>query len=153
MTTLYIDGDACPVKSEAQAVALRHGVPVKIVCNGGLRPSDNPLVEVIYVAEGLDVADRWISDRAVAGDIVVTSDIPLANDCVAAGAIVLKPNGETLTKTNIGNALATRDLMTDLRSADPLRPGSGKGFTKADRSRFLEKLERELRRAQQQPSS
>ena len=79
--------------------------------------------------------------------MVVTGDIPLAAKCVEAGARVLKHNGEALTARNIGNVLATRDLMADLRAADPFRQGGGKGFTKADRSRFLEALERELRAA------
>ena len=89
----------------------------------------------------------WIADRAGVGDIVVTGDIPLAAKCVEAGARVLKHNGEALTQANIGNVLATRDLMADLRAADPFRQGGGKGFTKADRSRFLEALEREIRAA------
>jgi uncharacterized protein YaiI (UPF0178 family) len=89
----------------------------------------------------------WIADRAGIGDVVVTGDIPLAAKCVEAGAKVLKHNGEALTAANIGNVLATRDLMADLRAADPFRQGGGKGFTKADRSRFLDALERELRAA------
>lgn len=147
MTTLYIDADACPVKAEAERVATRHKVQLKIVSNGGLRPSQNPLVETVIVADGPDVADMWIADRAGPGDVVVTGDIPLAAKCVEAGARVLKHNGEALTQANIGNVLATRDLMADLRAADPFRQGGGKGFTKADRSRFLEALERELRAA------
>ncbi|MAQ81803.1 MAG: hypothetical protein CMH12_01060 [Maritimibacter sp.] len=143
---IYVDADACPVKQEIEKVATRHREPVVQVANGGLRPSQNPLVETVFVPEGPDVADMWIADRATAGDIVVTSDIPLAARCVAAGAMVLKPNGEQLTATNIGNALAMRDLMTDLRAADPFRQGSGKGFSKADRSRFLQALEDALRR-------
>ncbi|WP_415919151.1 YaiI/YqxD family protein [Tateyamaria sp. SN6-1] len=147
MTTLYIDADACPVKAEAERVATRHKVPMKVVSNGGLRPSQNPLVETVIVPEGPDIADMWIADRAGAGDVVVTGDIPLAAKCVEAGARVLKHNGEALTQANIGNVLATRDLMSDLRAADPFRQGGGKGFTKADRSRFLDALERELRAA------
>ena len=147
MTTLFIDADACPVKAEAERVATRHKVEMKVVSNGGLRPSANPLVEHVIVAEGPDVADMWIADRARSGDVVITGDIPLAAKCVAAGARVLKHNGEALTSANIGNVLATRDLMADLRAADPFRQGGGKGFTKADRSRFLEALERELRAA------
>ncbi|MEL7125548.1 MAG: YaiI/YqxD family protein [Pseudomonadota bacterium] len=147
MTTLYIDADACPVKAEAERVALRHKVPMKVVSNGGLRPSQNPLVETVIVPEGPDIADMWIADRATTGDVVVTGDIPLAAKCVEAGARVLKHNGEALTQANIGNVLATRDLMSDLRAADPFRQGGGKGFTKADRSRFLDALERELRAA------
>ena len=147
MTTLYIDADACPVKAEAERVATRHKVPMKVVSNGGLRPSQNPLVETVIVPEGPDIADMWIADRAGAGDVVITGDIPLAAKCVEAGARVLKHNGEALTQANIGNVLATRDLMADLRAADPFRQGGGKGFTKADRSRFLDALERELRAA------
>lgn len=149
MTSLYIDADACPVKSEAERVATRHGVKMYVVSNGGLRPSQNPLVETVVVPDGPDVADMWIAERAGPGDIVVTGDIPLAAKCVQAGAAVLKHNGEGLTKANIGNVLATRDLMADLRAADPFRQGGGKGFTKADRSRFLGNLEQELRRAKQ----
>ncbi|WP_299297005.1 DUF188 domain-containing protein, partial [uncultured Tateyamaria sp.] len=125
----------------------RHKVPMKVVSNGGLRPSQNPLVETVIVPEGPDVADMWIADRAGVGDVVITGDIPLAAKCVEAGARVLKHNGEALTAANIGNVLATRDLMADLRAADPFRQGGGKGFTKADRSRFLDALERELRAA------
>jgi uncharacterized protein YaiI (UPF0178 family) len=147
MTALYIDADACPVKAEAEKVATRHKVRMFVVSNGGLRPSQNPLVETVIVADGPDVADMWIADRCGAGDVVVTGDIPLAAKCVEAGARVLKHNGEALTQANIGNVLATRDLMADLRAADPFRQGGGKGFTKADRSRFLEALERELRAA------
>ena len=148
--TLYVDADACPVKAEAETVATRHKVPMKLVCNGGLRPSQNPLVELVIVPEGPDVADMWIADRATRGDVVVTSDMPLAAKCVAAGARVLRHNGERLTEANIGAQLAMRDLMTDIRSANPFAQGSGKGFTKADRSRFLDALERELRAAQRE---
>lgn len=147
MTALYIDADACPVKEEAERVATRHKVKMFVVSNGGLRPSRNPFVETVIVPDGPDVADMWIAERAGKGDVVVTGDIPLASKCVEAGARVLKHNGEALTPANIGNVLATRDLMTDLRAADPFRQGGGKGFTKADRSRFLEALERELRAA------
>jgi uncharacterized protein YaiI (UPF0178 family) len=147
MTALYIDADACPVKAEAERVATRHKVRMFVVSNGGLRPSQNPLVETVIVPDGPDVADMWIAERAGTGDVVVTGDIPLAAKCVEAGARVLKHNGEALTAANIGNVLATRDLMADLRAADPFRQGGGKGFTKADRSRFLEALERELRAA------
>ncbi len=121
-----------------------------VVSNGGLRPSQNPLVETVIVPDGPDVADMWIAERAGKGDVVITGDIPLAAKCVEAGARVLKHNGEALTQANIGNVLATRDLMSDLRAADPFRQGGGKSFTKADRSRFLDALERELRAAVRQ---
>ena len=139
---IYVDADACPVKAEAEKVATRHALKIFIVSNGGLRPSQNPLVEMVFVPDGPDVADMWIADRAGRGDVVVTGDIPLAAKCVASGAKVLKHNGEPLTQANIGNVLATRDLMSDLRAADPFRQGGGRPFSKADRSRFLDGLER-----------
>ncbi|MFM2350359.1 MAG: hypothetical protein RIR04_1325 [Pseudomonadota bacterium] len=145
--TLYIDADACPVKDEAERVATRLRVRMVLVSNGGIRPSANPLVESVFVAQGPDEADKWIADNAGTGDVVVTGDIPLAARCVEAGARVLKHNGEELTRANIGMVLATRDLMADLRAADPFRQGSGKMFGKADRSRFLDVLDRVLRAA------
>lgn len=141
MTTLYIDADACPVKAEAERVATRHRIPMILVCNGGLRPSPNPLVSHVFVEEGPDVADRWIADHAAVGDVVVTSDIPLADKCVKAGARVLQHNGEVLTPGNIGQRLATRDLMSDIRAADPFHIGGGRAFAKSDRSRFLQALD------------
>jgi uncharacterized protein YaiI (UPF0178 family) len=143
---IYVDADACPVKEEIERIATRHKIPVAMVCNGGLRPSRNPLIELVIVPEGPDVADMWIADRATGADLVITNDIPLAAKCVESGAEVLRPNGEPLTAKNIGNVLATRDLMADLRAADPFRQGGGKGFTKADRSRFLQAMEDALRR-------
>ena len=145
--TLYIDADACPVKDEAERVATRLRVRRVLVSNGGIRPSANPLVESVFVAQGPDEADKWIADNAGRGDVVVTGDIPLAARCVEAGARVLKHNGEELTRANIGMVLATRDLMADLRAADPFRQGGGKPFAKADRSRFLDVLDRVLRAA------
>lgn len=147
---IYIDADACPVKAEVERVATRHGLKTFVVSNGGLRPSQNPLVENVIVPEGPDVADMWIADRAKGGDIVITGDIPLAAKCVEAGARVLKHNGEALTQANVGNALAMRDLMADLRSADPFRQGGGKPFSKADRSRFLDALEREVQKVKRE---
>lgn len=144
---IYVDADACPVKAEAERVATRHKMVMYLVSNGGLRPSPNPLVQMIFVPDGPDVADMWIADRAGPGDVVVTGDIPLAAKCVAAGAKVLKHNGEPLTQANIGQILATRDLMADLRAADPFRQGGGRPFSKADRSRFLDGLERAVQAA------
>ena len=141
---IYVDADACPVKGEVEKVATRHRVEVKMVCNGGLRLSQNPLIETVFVSEGSDEADKWIAERAGSEDVVITNDIPLAARCVEGGAMVLKPNGEALTAKNVGQALATRDLMTDLRAADPFRQGGGRAFSKADRSRFLNALDRAL---------
>jgi uncharacterized protein len=144
---IFIDADACPVKAEAERVATRLGVRMVLVSNGGIRPSANPLVDSVFVAAGPDEADKWIADQCGPGDVVVTGDIPLAARCVAAGARVVKHDGQELTAANVGMALATRDLMTDLRSADPFRQGGGRPFSKADRSRFLDVLDRVLRAA------
>ena len=149
-TRVFIDADACPVRNEAMRVASRHKLQVYIVCNGGLRPSLDPLVETVIVPDGPDVADMWIADRAGKGDVVITGDIPLAAKCVESGARVIRHNGEMFTPANIGNLLATRDLMADLRAADPFRQGGGKPFGKADRSRFLDTMEREVRFAKKE---
>ena len=147
MTVIYIDADACPVKDETLRVAERHKVRVYVVSNGGLRPNPHPLVETVVVPDGPDVADMWIAERIGKGDICITADIPLAARCLESGARAIRHNGEVFTPANIGNQLAMRDLMADLREADPFRQGRGKPFAKADRSRFLEVLERELRAA------
>jgi hypothetical protein len=147
--TLYLDGDACPVRAEAERAATRHRMPMVIVCNGGIRPPANPLVRIVYVDQGLDVADRWIEAAAGPGDVVVTADIPLAAACIAKGADVVTPTGERLTERGIGSVLATRNLMTELRSAEPLRAGGGGGrpFGKAERARFSDALDAALRRS------
>jgi len=144
---LYVDADACPVKDEALRVAARHKVKTVYVSDGGIRPNPHPLAEVVVVTQGADAADDWIVERLQPGDLCVTGDIPLADRCIKAGARAIRHNGEMFTAANIGNILATRDLMTDLRAANPLNQGGGgRPFTKQDRSRFLEALEREMRR-------
>jgi len=145
--TVYVDADACPVKAEAERVALRHGVGLVLVCNGGIRPPADPRVQLVIVAEGPDQADRWIAGQCGPGDVVVTGDLVLADACLKAGAAVLTHGGEALTLANIGPRLATRDLMADIRAADPFHQGRGGGFTKADRSRFLQALDTALSRA------
>ncbi len=142
--TIYVDADACPVKAEVQRVAARHKVPVKLVCNGGLRPMSDPLVQVVVVPDGPDEADKWIADQAGPGDICVTADLPLAARCIEGGAKVLTHDGQVLDSRNIGPRLASRDLMADLRAADPFLQGSGRSFSKFDRSRFLERLDKLL---------
>ncbi len=142
---MFVDADACPVKAEALRVGLRHKARVLIVSNGGIRPSAYPGAEIVVVPDGPDVADIWIAERAAPGDVVVTSDMPLAARAVAAGAKVLRHDGSALTEANIGPQLAARDLAADLRAADPFRQGGGKTFSAADRSRFLDALDRLLR--------
>ncbi len=147
MTAIYVDADACPVKAEVTRVARRHAVKVFVVSNGGIRPDPDPMVETVIVPDGPDVADKWIAERAGKGDICITGDIPLAARCIESGACVVKHNGDVLDEKNIGQILSMRDLMSDLRAANPLNQGGGgRPFSKQDRSRFLDVLERELRR-------
>ena len=142
---IYVDADACPVREEVLAVAERHGVSVVYVSNGGIRPSRHPLASVVVVDRGADAADRWIAERIGPGDLCITADVPLAAACVARGARALAPDGAPFTERNVGERLALRDLMADLRAADPFRAGGGRPFGAADRSRFKQALERMLR--------
>ena len=146
MVAIYIDADACPVKEETKSVAKRHGIKTILVSDGGIRPSDDPLVENVYVAQGADAADDWIAEAIDANDICITNDIPLAARCIEKGALVLRPNGDALTEASIGMALATRDLMQTLRDSGEVT-GGPRPFSKADRSQFLNKLETTVRAA------
>ena len=139
-TIIYVDADACPVKAEILKVAERHGLPVVIVSNSGMRPSRDPLVRHVVVSASFDAADNWIAEHAAAGDIAVTADVPLADRCVKAGARVVAPTGRAFTESSIGSDLAMRNLMTGLRETGQIR-GGGRPFTKADRSRFLQALD------------
>lgn len=143
MTTIFLDADACPVKDETYRVAARLGVRTLVVSNGWLRVPETPLVERVTVEEGLDRADDWIAERAGPGDVVVTADVPLAHRCVSAGARVIAPTGRVFTEQSIGNDLATRNLLTELRETGEIR-GGGRPFTKQDRSRFLQALDTAL---------
>lgn len=140
--SIFIDADACPVKSEIERVANRHKIKTYVVSNGGIRPSQNPLLNLVVVSKEADAADIWISENMSANDIVVTSDIVLAANVIERGARVIKPTGEILNGKNIGEILAMRDLMYDIRAADPFRQSGGTAFSKNDRSRFLDGLER-----------
>lgn len=143
MTEIYVDADACPVKSEVERVAERHGVHVYLVANAGMRPNRHPLITQITVPEGPDVADDWIAERVTAADIAITSDIPLASRCLERGARVLSPAGKPFTSENIGMALGMRDLKQHLRESTQSQTYNA-GFTDKDRSRFLNVLENEL---------
>ena len=140
MVSIFVDGDACPVKAEVERVAVRHNLPVTIVSNGGLRPSANPSVRHVTVAEGADAADDWIAEHIESGDIAVTADIPLASRCLKKGAKVLGPNGKPFTEESIGLALGMRELHRHLREVTGGQTYNS-GFSKQDRSRFLGELE------------
>ncbi|MGB0681630.1 MAG: YaiI/YqxD family protein [Magnetovibrionaceae bacterium] len=140
MPSLFVDADACPVKDEAVRVAGRHKLKTYMVCDGGLRPSRDPMVELVIVPGGPDAADDWIAEHIGANDLCVTNDIPLASRCLEKGAKALKPNGDEFTTDSIGMALANRELMQSLREEGAIT-GGPRPFSKADRSEFLNRLE------------
>ncbi len=137
---IYVDADACPVKDEVLRVAERHGWPVHMVSNTFMRLPAHPLINRVVVADGPDVADNWIAERATKGDVVITSDMPLAHRCFKAGATVIRSDGKVLDEGSIGMALAMRNLMQDLREAGNMQTYNA-SFTKSDRSKFLQALE------------
>lgn len=120
---IFVDADACPVKNEVYRVAERYGLKVFVVANSFMNVPRSDMIERVIVTQGPDVADDWIVERADEADIVITSDIPLAGRCVKKGASVLSPTGKVFDEDSIGMALATRDLMTDLRSAGAVTRG------------------------------
>jgi uncharacterized protein YaiI (UPF0178 family) len=144
---IFIDADACPVKDEVYRVASRHRIPVTVVAAGFIRVPQEPLIERFAAGAGPDAADDLIVERMQAGDIVVTSDIPLAKRVLERAGHAIAPNGRAFTDADIGMAVAMRNLMTDLRSAG--EPTSGpRPFTPRDRSAFLSALDLAIRRSQ-----
>ncbi len=143
---IYVDADACPVKSEVSRVADRHALPVTWVAASWMRVPDGGRVRLEVVTQGFDAADDWIVEHAQAGDIVVTSDIPLAARCLAVGVAALGTSGAPFTEDNIGDVLATRTLLADLRGAGETTQGPPP-FTPRDRSRFLQALEAAVQRS------
>jgi hypothetical protein len=144
-TRIYVDADACPVKDEIYRVAIRLGVPVSVVAGNFIRVPQDPLIERVVAGSGMDAADDWIAERASPGDVVITSDIPLASRCVKAGADVIAPNGKPFSEASIGMTLAVRNLMTDLRSSGEIT-GGPRSFSPRDRSAFISALDQTIRR-------
>lgn len=150
---VYIDADACPVKDEVYRVAGRYGLHVYVVANSFMNVPREPWIERVIVPDSFDAADDWIAERADPASIVVTADVPLASRCVKAGASVLAPTGKAFTDSSVGMALATRNLMQELREAGAVT-GGPRPFSAKDRSAFLGALDRavvRLRRAAQTP--
>lgn len=144
-TTIYVDGDACPVREEVFRVAARLGLVVRVVSNGARagRPAGLPFVETIVVEAGADAADDWIAERIGRGDVCVTADIPLAARCLERGARAVSPKGRPWTTDNIGGAVAGRAVARGLREAGAATGGPAP-LTRADRSRFLSALDAEV---------
>ena len=148
MIALFIDADACPVKQEIYRVAERHvlkgtALKVLVVTNSPIAVPRDPMIERVVVGAGMDEADNWIAERAGAGAIVITADVPLASRAVKAGAEAIAPNGRAFTADSIGMTLATRNLMDSLRSAGEIT-GGPRPFGPRDRSNFLSALEQAL---------
>jgi hypothetical protein len=144
---IYVDADACPVKDEIYRVAARHQLPVSVVAGQFIRVPQDSLIERIAAGPAMDAADDWIAERAGPGDIVITSDVPLASRCVKTGAEVIAPNGKPFTEQSIGMTLAVRNLMTDLRSSGEVT-GGPRSFSPRDRSALLSALDQIIRRIQ-----
>ena len=140
-TRIYVDADACPVKREIYRVAKRYGLEVVVVSNSWMRIPPGSWVTLQVVEKGEGVADDWIAEAAETDDIVVTGDIPLARRCIERGALVMGLRGRPFTAENICAALATRDLLADLRESGIMEGGGPPPFGKADRSRFLQALD------------
>ncbi len=147
MTEIYVDADACPVKEEVYRVAQRYGLRVVLVSNAWLRVPNEEWLELVVVGAELDAADAWIVEHVSGDDIVVTADIPLAAMCLEKGAGVLGPRGRPYTEDSIGGALATRELMSQLREMGEVS-GGPPPFEKRDRSQFLQALDRMINAVQ-----
>jgi uncharacterized protein YaiI (UPF0178 family) len=137
---IFVDADACPVKREVYRVANRYSLDVTLVANSWMRIPDERWIALQVVEDGFDAADDWIVERVQPDDIVVTADIPLASRCLKAGARVIGPTGKPFTENNIGQAIATRDLLSELRGAGEIT-GGPPPLEKRDRSRFLQQLD------------
>ncbi|MCP4315579.1 MAG: YaiI/YqxD family protein [Hyphomicrobiales bacterium] len=150
--TIFVDADACPVKNEVLKVAERHGIAVTFVANGGLRPSRDPNVRNVVVSDGFDAADDWIVDHVGRLDVVITADILLAGRCVEKGTEALGPTGRLFDSSSIGMATAMRNLNQHLRESGEIS-GRNASFTKQDRSRFLQALDKlVLQKTREQPT-
>ena len=140
MLHIFVDADACPVKQEVYRVASRYGLGVTLVANSRMRVPNESWIALEVVGDGLDAADDWIAEHVQIRDIVITADVPLASRCVKAGARVMGPTGKPFTEDNIGQAVATRDLLSELRSMGEIT-GGPPPLKKRDKSNFLQSLD------------
>jgi uncharacterized protein YaiI (UPF0178 family) len=140
MLNIYVDADACPVKEEIYRVAERYGLRVILVANSRMRTPTEDWIELVIVNDRFDAADDYIVDHLEVDDIAISTDIHLAARCLGKGALVLRPTGRPFTEENIGDALATRDLLSQLRDSGSLSGGPAP-FRKKDRSLFLQRLD------------
>jgi uncharacterized protein len=147
---IYVDADACPVKQEIYRVAKRYQLNVILVANSWLKVPDEKWISLKVVKDDLDAADDWIVDNVLPGDIVITADIPLASRCLKKDARVISPTGKPFNDDNISQALATRDLLSDLRGAGQITGGPA-ALKKSDKSRFLQQLDQVIQTIRRAP--
>lgn len=140
MTEIFVDADACPVKQEIYRVAKRYGLKVTLVSNSQMHTLDEDWLILVVVSDHFDAADDWIVEHITKNDIVISGDIHLASRCLKKGAKVLGLRGHVFTDDSIGNAIATRDIMSHLRDIGETTSGPAP-FKKQDRSRFLQSLD------------
>ena len=141
MLDIYVDADGCPVKDEVFRVARRYGLRVILVANSRMRIPEDGRLQLVVVGDHLNAADDWIVENVATADIVITGDIPLASRCLKKGTEVLGLRGRPFTEDNIGDVLATRDLLAQLRE-EGARTGGPAPFEKRDRSLFLQELDK-----------
>ncbi|MSP75170.1 MAG: YaiI/YqxD family protein [Rhodospirillaceae bacterium] len=147
--SLYIDADACPVKAEIYRVAERYGLKVYVVSNSYINVPRDPRIERVVVSDGFDAADDWIAERVGPEDIVVTADIPLADRSLKKGAAAIGSTGVAFTTSSIGMAMASRELMSNLRAMGEAT-GGPKPMSQRDRSRFLSTLDETIQKLRRQ---
>ena len=142
---IWVDADACPlvIREILFKAAQRTGVPVTFVANQPVSVPPSAVISAIQVASGFDVADNEIVKRLSAGDLVITSDIPLAAEVIAKGGTALSPRGELHTKDNIRARLNMRDFMDTLRSSG-VQTGGPPPLSQGDRRSFAGHLDRWL---------
>jgi uncharacterized protein YaiI (UPF0178 family) len=137
---IFVDADACPVKQEVYRVAGRYDLKVTLVAASHMRIPESSRIRLEVAGEGLDAADDLIVDHIEPDDIVITADVHLAARALTKGAFVLGHKGKPFTDDNIGSALATRDLLAELRASGEVR-GGPPPFSGKDRSLFLQQLD------------
>ncbi len=146
---IWVDADACPgeIKELLFRAAKRTRTKVTLVANQPMRTPRSPWVDSLLVKGGMNVADRRIAELVQPGDLVITADVPLAAEVVASGAKALNPRGELYTDENVGERLAVRDLLDQLRT-DGSVTGGPSSFNAKDRQAFANQLDRWLTQSQ-----
>ena len=152
LLNVFVDADACPVKQEVYRIAGRYHIGVTLMANSWMRVPMEDGIVLQVVGNGLDEADNWIVSNVASHDIVVTADILLASRCIKAGAYAISPTGKAFTDENIGDAVATRNLLAELRENGEITGGPAP-FSKRDRSSFLQQLDQVIQKVRREHHS